>query len=57
MEKFLSGYCRALDQARMVEIEAEHGVLLEVDCGYKNCPYRISCTIAAGIEAFVYGTE
>lgn len=45
-EVFLSGYCRALDQSRMVEAVADAGTLLEVDCNFGNCIYEGSCPIA-----------
>ena len=50
MEKFISGYCRTLDQSRMVEVEVEDGELTEVDCCYESCAFRGSCTIAAAID-------
>ena len=53
MEKFISGYCRACDQSRMVEVEIEDGKLLDVDCGFANCPFRPACTIASSIEALL----
>ena len=31
-EKILTGYCRALDQSRMVVAELEEGYVTEVDC-------------------------
>lgn len=49
-EKFISGYCRALDQSRMVELEYEKGRLLDVDCGYGNCVHEANCRIAKAIR-------
>ena len=49
-ERYLTGYCRCLDAARMVEIVLEDGKLTECDCGYGNCKFRTQCTIAQGIE-------
>ena len=49
-EVFLSGYCRALDQSRMVAAVIEDGELTEVDCGYGNCIYQPNCPIAKQIS-------
>lgn len=51
MEKeiFLSGYCRALDQSRMVEIEIL-GTAVNTDCSYPDCPYVSNCQIAQKIK-------
>ena len=48
-ESFLSGYCRNLDAARMVEVLTENGKLLEADCDYGTCPHASSCAIAQSI--------
>ncbi len=48
-EYFISGYCRVLDQSRMVEVLAEEGWLTEVDCGYGSCIHQGSCPIAKQI--------
>ena len=45
-EKFVSGYCRQLDAARVVEVIAEDGRVTEVDCCYGNCDYQANCPIA-----------
>ena len=52
MEKeiFLSGYCRCLDNSRMVELICEDGKLLEVDCSFESCPHTPNCTIATAIR-------
>ena len=53
-EKILTGYCRQLDQSRMVTIEMEGGTLTECDCCYGSCVYQPNCTVAqqiAGLEA------
>ena len=52
MEKeiFISGYCRALDQSRMVELVTDDGELIEVDCGYGNCIPEPNCQIAKQIR-------
>ena len=49
-ELFISGYCRALDQSRMVAAVIEDGELTEVDCGYGNCIYQRNCPIAKQIS-------
>ncbi len=45
-EVFFTGYCRALDQSRIVEAEMEDGALQYVDCGFGGCPYEDNCPIA-----------
>lgn len=52
-ESFLSGYCRALDQSRMVAVITENGVLTEADCAFPNCPYAPGCPIAEKINALI----
>ena len=49
-ELFISGYCRALDQSRMVAVVTENGELTEVDCCYGNCIYQPNCPIAKQID-------
>ena len=49
-EHFLSGYCRQLDDARLVEVIVENGQVTEVDCCYGSCAYQGSCPIAQKIE-------
>ncbi|MBO7184930.1 MAG: hypothetical protein J6V34_03915 [Oscillospiraceae bacterium] len=48
MEKFISGYCRALDKGRVVTVENEDGPLT-MDCAFKNCPHCQACGIAKQI--------
>ena len=48
-EKILTGYCRQLDQSRMVTIEVEDGRLTECDCCYGSCVYQPNCTVAQQI--------
>ena len=52
-EIFLSGYCRCLDQSRMVAVVAEDGKLTEVDCSYPDCPYAPGCPIAEKINELI----
>lgn len=49
-EKIVSGYCRQLDAARIVEVILEDGEITEVDCCYGNCLYQASCPIAKEID-------
>lgn len=49
-EVFLTGYCRALDQSRMVEAVVDHDTLLDVDCSFGSCIYEANCPIAEKIR-------
>lgn len=49
-EYFLSGYCRTIDESRMVAVVVEDGQLTEVDCCYENCIHAPNCTIAKEIK-------
>ncbi len=48
-EKIICGYCRQLDQSRMVTIEFESGQLTDCDCCYGSCIYEPNCTVAQQI--------
>ena len=48
-ETFLSGYCRGIDDSRMVLAVTQDGQLLEVDCDFETCPHTPNCTIAQSI--------
>ena len=48
-ELFLSGYCRCMDQSRMVAVVVEDGALVEADCAYPDCAYAPNCPVAAKI--------
>ena len=52
MEKeiFISGYCRVLDQSRMVELITDDGELVDVDCCYGSCIHEPNCQIAKQIR-------
>ena len=52
-ETFITGYCRNIDESRMVAAESEDSVLTSVDCDYETCPHTQNCTIAQGIKAFL----
>lgn len=49
-EAFLSGYCRGIDQSRMVAVVVEDGQLVEVDCCFENCIHAPNCTVAESIR-------
>ena len=49
-ETFLNGYCRTIDQSRMVAVVTEDGQLVEVDCCYENCIHTPNCIIAKSIQ-------
>lgn len=49
-ERFISGYCRTIDQSRMVTAEIDDGELTEVDCCYETCVHAPNCTIAEDIR-------
>ena len=52
-EKLITGYCRALDNSRMVLAEAEDKELIQIDCDYPACAHAPVCKIAQQIEAFL----
>ena len=52
-EYFLSGYCRQLDGARMVEVIVENGKITEADCCYGSCTYQSGCPIAKEMEEII----
>ena len=45
----LTGYCRRIDQSRMVLVEVFNGET-EVDCDYFCCPHAGECTIAKQLK-------
>ena len=49
-ETFISGYCRAIDQSRMVAVVTEDGTLLEADCCFGSCVHESNCLIAKQIR-------
>jgi len=55
-EVFLTGYCRQLDQSRMVAVVADGGTFMEADCCYGSCPYEPNCVIAEKIRDFLSDT-
>ncbi len=44
MERMISGYCRAQDQARTVMMDNEDGPWA-CDCDYPDCAYASGCPI------------
>lgn len=49
-EVFFSGYCRTIDDSRMVCVLVEDGQLTEVDCCYETCVHTPGCIIAKSIK-------
>lgn len=49
-EEFCAGYCRVLDQSRMVAVVTENGKLVEADCCYPDCSHAMNCTVAGKIR-------
>lgn len=49
-EYFLSGYCRASDQSRIVTLVTEDGDLTQIDCSFETCVHAPSCEIARKIR-------
>ena len=49
-EYFFTGYCRALDGGRTVEVIEEDGSVTEIDCAYPNCIHRSVCPIAKQVD-------
>ena len=50
MEEYIfTGYCRALDQSRMVEAEKQTGQL-QADCAWPDCPHSSVCLIAKQLD-------
>ena len=49
-ELFFTGYCRTIDQSRMVTVEIDDGALTEVDCCFETCVHAPNCTIAEDIR-------
>lgn len=54
-EFFLTGYCRNIDQSRMVTLVTEDGKLTEIDCCYENCVHAPGCTVARQIDELLQG--
>ena len=48
-ESFLRGYCRGIDDSRMVVVVTSDCQIVEVDCDYGCCPHTPNCTIAKQI--------
>lgn len=52
MEESFSGYCRAIDAARLVLCE-ESGGEWDIDCNFENCGYAHNCPIGRQIAALL----
>ena len=53
-ELFFTGYCRALDSGRTVEVIMTDGIPAEVDCAYPDCIHRSVCPIARQIDHMIH---
>lgn len=50
MEEYIfTGYCRALDQSRMVEAEVE-STNVYADCAWPYCPHSSACLIGQQLQ-------
>ena len=49
-EVFFSGYCRTIDDSRMVAAVVDGKTLVEVDCCYEACVHTPNCIIAKNIK-------
>jgi hypothetical protein len=49
-EYFISGYCRRMDQSRMVTLVTENAAPVQIDCDFGNCPYEQNCPVAREIR-------
>ncbi len=49
-EYIFSGYCRALDNSRMVTVETDGKAVTDIGCGFEKCPHAPSCLIAQQIR-------
>lgn len=56
MERAFSGYCRAIDAARVVLCETENGEA-DIGCGFETCEYAASCPVGTQIAAFLKEAE
>ena len=54
-EVFLSGYCRTIDESRMVAVVTEDSTLVEVDCCFETCIHAPNCVIAQNIRDLLNG--
>ena len=50
LEKVITGYCRAQDQARTVLVECFRGAW-DWNCDHPSCAHAMSCPISAQIAA------
>ena len=52
-ETVVTGYCRVLDNSRMVMVEADGAAITDIDCDYPGCPYAPNCPIGKAIGEFL----
>lgn len=48
-EHIFTGYCRCIDQSRMVEAETESGRVF-ADCAWPDCPHCGACLVAKELQ-------
>ena len=52
-ETVISGYCRQIDNGRMVCVEADGQRLTDIDCQFPNCPHAPACPVGEKIREFL----
>ena len=52
-ETVISGYCRQIDNSRMVCVEANGHPLTDADCLFTDCPHAPHCPIGEKIREFI----
>lgn len=52
-EYFFTGYCRNIDQSRVVAVVVENSELQEVDCCFETCIHTPNCTVAKEIQILI----
>ncbi len=52
-ETVVSGYCRQIDNSRMVCVEADGHELLDIDCLFPDCPHAPACPIGEKVREFL----
>ncbi len=56
MERTMSGYCRAIDAARVVLCELDAGEV-DIGCGFETCAHAPQCQVAEQIRQFLREAE
>ena len=52
MERIISGYCRAQDQARTIMLEYDEGEW-DYACDYPDCAFSSGCSLAKELQAIM----